>query len=78
MTDLVAQTIEKAKDKATSAISQYRTDIMMGMIRLRIENDNKDFIGIPHEQESNICDEMDESLNYIDRLIENIKAIEFE
>lgn len=78
MTDLVAQTIEKAKDKAISTISQYRTDIMMGMIRLRIENDNKDFMGILHEQESNICDEMDESLNYIDRLIENIKAIEFE
>lgn len=77
MTDLVKQTVENAKQKALSAISQYRTDIMMKMIRLRIENDNKDFIGIPHVQESDICDEMDESLKYIDKLVENIKSMEF-
>lgn len=77
MTDLVKQTVENAKQKALSAISQYRTDIMMKMIQLRIENDNKDFIGTPHVQESDICDEMDESLKYIDKLVENIKSMEF-
>ena len=48
------------------------------MIKLRIEMDNKDFIGLPHEQESEIYAEMDESLKYIDKLMEKIKEIEFE
>lgn len=78
MTDLAKQIIETVKEKALSSISQYRTDIMMKMIQLHIENDNKDFIGIPHAQESNIYDEMDESLKYIDRLAENIKMMELE
>ena len=78
MTDLVKGTIEKAKEKAISTISQYRTDVFASMIKLRIEIDNKDFIGLPHEQESEIYAEMDESLKYIDTLMEKIKEIEFE
>ena len=46
MTDLVKGTIEKAKEKAISTISQYRTDVLTSMIKLRIEMDNKDFIGL--------------------------------
>lgn len=78
MTDLVKGTIEKAKEKAISTVSQYRTDVFASMIKLRIEIDNKDFIGLPHEQESEIYVEMDESLKYIDKLMEKIKEIEFE
>ena len=78
MTDLVKGTIEKAKEKAISTVSQYRTDIFASMIKLRIEMDNKGFIGLPHEQESEIYAEMDESLKYIDKLMEKIKEIEFE
>ena len=78
MTDLVKGTIEKAKEKAISIVSQYRTDVFASMIKLRIEIDNKDFIGLPHEQESEIYAEMDESLKYIDKLMEKIKEIEFE
>lgn len=78
MTDLAKGTIEKAKEKAISTISQYRTDVSTSMIKLRIEMDNKDFIGLPHEQESEIYAEMDESLKYIDKLMEKIKEIEFE
>ena len=78
MTDLAKGTIEKAKEKAISTISQYRTDVFASMIKLRIEIDNKDFIGLPHEQESEIYAEMDESLKYIDKLMEKIKEIEFE
>ena len=69
---------EKAKEKAISTISQYRTDVFASMIKLRIEMDNKDFIGLPHEQESEIYEEIDESLKYIDKLMEKIKEIEFE
>ena len=78
MTDLVKGTIEKAKEKAISTISQYRTDVLTSMIKLRIEMNNKDFIGLPLEQESEIYAEMDESLKYIDKLMEKIKEIEFE
>ena len=78
MTDLVKGTIAKAKEKAISTVSQYRTDVLTSMIKLRIEMDNKDFIGLPHEQESEIYAEMDESLKYIDKLMEEIKEIEFE
>ena len=78
MTDLVKETIEKAKEKAISTISQYRTDVLTSMIKLRIEMNNKDFIGLPHEQESEIYEEIDESLKYIDKLMEKIKEIEFE
>ena len=101
MTDLVKETIEKAKEKAISTISQYRTDVFTSMISLRIEMNSKGLIGIPHEQEdydlSNPKDfdryikdvksevrgsfeyrEMDESLKYIDKLMEKIKEIEFE
>ena len=78
MTDMVKGTIEKAKEKAISTVSQYRTDVFASMIKLRIEIDNKDFIGLPHEQESEIYAEMDESLKYIDKLMEKIKEIEFE
>ena len=78
MTDLAKGTIEKAKEKAISTISQYRTDVLTSMIKLRIEMNNKDFIGLPHEQESEIYAEMDESLKYIDKLMEKIKEIEFE
>ena len=78
MTDLVKGTIEKAKEKAISTISQYRTDVLTSMIKLRIEMNNKDFIGLPHEQESEIYEEIDESLKYIDKLMEEIKEIEFE
>lgn len=78
MTDLVKGTIEKAKEKAISTISQYRTDVFTSMISLRIEMNSKGFIGIPHEQESEIYEEMDESLKYIDKLMEKIKEIEFE
>lgn len=78
MTDLAKRTIEKAKEKAISTISQYRTDVFASMIKLRIEMDNNDFIGLPHEQESEIYAEMDESLKYIDKLMEKIKEIEFE
>ena len=78
MTDLVKGTIEKAKEKAISTVSKYRTDVFTSMIKLRIEMDNKDFIWLPHEQESEIYAEMDESLKYIDKLMEKIKEIEFE
>ena len=78
MTDMAKGTIEKAKEKAIYTISQYRTDVFTSMIKLRIEMDNKDFIGLPHEQESEIYAEMDESLKYIDKLMEKIKEIEFE
>ena len=78
MTDMAKGTIEKAKEKAMSTISQYRTDVFASMIKLRIEMNNKDFIGLPHEQESEIYAEMDESLKYIDKLMEKIKEIEFE
>lgn len=78
MTDLVKGTVDKAKEKAISTISQYRTDVFASMINLRIEIDNKDFIGLPHAQESEIYNEMDESLKYIDKLMEKIKEIEFE
>ena len=78
MTDLVKGTIEKAKEKAISTVSQYRTDVFASIIKLRIDIDNKDFIGLPHEQESEIYAEMDESLKYIDKLMEKIKEIEFE
>ena len=78
MTDLVKGTIEKAKEKAISTVSQYRTDVFASMIKLRIEMDNKDFIGLPHEQESEIYAEMGESLKYIDKLMEKIKEIDFE
>lgn len=78
MTDLVKGTIEKAKEKAISTISQYRTDVFTSMIKLRIEMNNKYFIGLPHEQESEIYAEMDESLKYIDKLMKKIKGIEFE
>ena len=78
MTDLVKETIEKAKEKAISTVSQYRTDVLTSMIKLRIEMNNKDFIGLPHEQESEIYAEMDESLKCIDKLMEKIKEIEFE
>lgn len=78
MTDLIKGTIEKAKEKAISTVSQYRTDVFTSMISLSIEMDNKDFIGLPHEQESEIYTEMDESLKYIDKLMEKIKEIEFE
>ena len=78
MTDLVKGTIEKAKEKAISTISQYRTDVFTSMIKLRIDMNNKDFIGLPHEQESEIYAEMDESLKYIDKLMKKIKGIEFE
>ena len=78
MTDLVKGTIEKAKEKAISTISQYRTGVLTSLIKLRIEMNNKDFIGLPHEQESEIYAEMDESLKYIDKLMEKIKEIEFE
>lgn len=69
MTDLTKGTVNKAKEKAISAICQYRTDVFTSMISLRIEMDNKDIIGLPYEQES---------LKYIDKLIEKIKEIEFE
>lgn len=78
MTDLTKGTVNKAKEKAISAICQYRTDVFTSMISLRIEMDNKDIIGLPYEQESQIYEEMDESLKYIDKLIEKIKEIEFE
>ena len=78
MTDLVKGTIEKAKEKAISTVSQYRTDVFASMIKLRIEMNSKDFIGLPHDQESEIYEEMDESLKYIDKLMEKIKEIEFE
>ena len=78
MTDLVKETIEKAKEKAISTVSQYRTDVFASMIKLRIEMDSKDFIGLPHEQESEIYEEIDESLKYIDKLMEKIKEMEFE
>ena len=78
MTDLVKGTIEKAKEKAISTISQYRTDVFASMIKLRIEMNNKDCIGLPHEQEAEIYEEIDEALKYIDKLMEKIKEIEFE
>lgn len=78
MTDMINGTIEKAKEKAISAVSQYRTDVFTSMVRLHIEIDNKDFIGLPHEQESEIYEEMDKSLKYIDELMKKIKEIEFE
>lgn len=78
MTDLAKGTIDKAKEKAISTISQYRTDVFASMVKLRIEIDNRDFIGLPHAQESEIYNEMDESLKYIDKLMEKIKEIEFE
>ena len=78
MTDLAKGTIDKAKEKAISTISQYRTDVFASMVKLRIEIDNRDFIGLPHVQESEIYKEMEESMNYIDKLMEKIKEIEFE
>ena len=78
MTDLIKQAEEMAKEKATSSISQYRTYVFTSMVKLHVEIDNKDFIGLPHEQETQTYDEMNESLKCIDELVKKIKAIEIE
>lgn len=76
MTDFLKEKIEHAKGKAVEAVSQYKNDVLFASFRVKTEIDHRNYIGLPHVQESEIYDEMKEELAYLDELIKKIREID--